>query len=146
MAAAAPSIQPNRSIGLVNAFSLLATGTFVSDEISVARDLSTLAVQATFVRAAGGGTCDVFLQTSLDKGDTWVDIAQWAFTTSSATRIHAVRSSIALAANYTPTDGSLSDNTIKDGLMGDRLRVKTIIAGTSYTGSSTLNVDLVINQ
>ena len=75
-----------------------------------------------------------------------MDIAQWAFTTSSATKIQGVRAYVALAANYTPTDGALSDNTIKDGLMGDRLRVKTVIAGTAYTGASTLDVDYVVNQ
>ena len=146
MAPAAPTLQPNRSIGLVNAFPLGPNGTFVSDIVSIPRDLSTLTVQAKFVRAGGGGTCDVFFQTSLDAGQTWVDIAQWAFTTSSATRVHGVRAYIALAANYTPTDGSLSDNTIKDGLMGDRVRIKTVTAGTVYSGSSTLDIDYVINQ
>ena len=146
MAAAAPTLQPNRSIGIVNAFPLAANGTFVSDIIAIPRDISTLIAQATFVRAAGGGTCDVFLQTSIDRGNTWVDIAQWAFTTSSATKIHGVRAYIALAANYTPTDGALSDNTIKDGLMGDRVRIKTVTAGTVYSGSSTLDVDYVVNQ
>ena len=52
--------------------------------------------------------------------------------------------SIPMAANVTPTDGALSDNTILDGLIGDRLRVKTVVVGT-YSGTSTLAINVCIN-
>ena len=40
-----------------------------------------------------------------------------------------------LAAAYVPTDGTLTDDTVKDGLLGDQLRVKLIVVGT-YAASS----------
>jgi hypothetical protein len=87
----------------------------------------------------------VFIQTSLDKGATWIDIMQFAFTTTTATRVHAVRLDIALAANITPTDGSLTDNTILDGLLGDQVRSKVVTAGTVYSGASSLVITGVMN-
>ena len=105
---------------------------------------TVILAQGVFVRGAGGTTCDVFVQTSLDNGATWIDIMQWAFVTTTVTKISGVRPYIALAANVTPTDGALSDNTILDGVIGDRLRVKTVVAGT-YTGTSTLDVNICIN-
>mgnify|MGYP004447779479 CR=1 FL=1 len=121
-----------------------AAGTYISDDQAVPVGFTSFTMQGAFVRGSGGTTCDVFFQTSLDNGATWIDFAQWAFATTTVTRIHSVRPYTALAANYTPTDGSLSDNTITDGLMGDRIRVKTVIVGT-YAGTSTLNIRGVFN-
>ena len=119
-------------------------GTYISAEVSILMGASVIACQAVFVRGVGGTTTDVFLQTSLDNGSTWIDIAQFALATTTVTKVSAVRPYIALAANVTPTDGALSDNTILDGLIGDRLRVKTVVVGT-YSGTSTLNVNICIN-
>ena len=119
-------------------------GTYISAEVSILMGASVIACQAVFVRGGGGTTTDVFLQTSLDNGSTWIDIAQFALATTTVTKVSAVRPYIALAANVTPTDGALSDNTILDGLIGDRLRVKTVGVGT-YSGTSTLNVNICIN-
>ena len=119
-------------------------GTYISAEVSILMGASVIACQAVFVRGGGGTTTDVFLQTSLDNGSTWIDIAQFALATTTVTKVSAVRPYIALAANVTPTDGAVSDNTILDGLIGDRLRVKTVVVGT-YSGTSTLNVNICIN-
>jgi hypothetical protein len=86
----------------------------------------------------------VFVQTSVDNGSTWIDIMQFAFATTTVTKISGVRPYIALAANVTPTDGALSDNTILDGVIGDRLRVKTVVVGT-YSSTSTLDINVCIN-
>ena len=139
------SVSPLRSrrIQYLN-LATSAAGTYVSDDMAVPPGFLSFTTQAAFVRGSGGTTCDVFVQTSLDNGSTWIDIIQYAFTTSSVTRVSGVRPNVALAANYTPTDAALSDNTIKDGLMGDRIRVKTVLAGT-YAGTSTLTVRGVFN-
>lgn len=119
-------------------------GTYTGEEVPVRPGVLSLIAQAAFVRGAGGTTCDVFLQTSFDNGSTWADIGQWAFLTTTVTKLHGVRPSVALAANVTPTDGSLTDNTILDGALGDRVRVKAVVVGT-YTGTSTLDVHMVQN-
>lgn len=100
---------------------------------------TSLSVQAMLTYGSGGTSIDVYLQTSLDGGTTFFDIAEWSFTTASATRIHSVRAQTVVAANYTPTDGSLSANTIKDGLIGDQFRIKYVTVGT-YAGGTTLLV------
>lgn len=119
-------------------------GTYLSDEMSVPPDFQSFTTQAVFVRGSGGTTCDVFVQTSLDHGSTWIDIIQYAFATTSVTRVSGVKNVTAIAANYTPTDAALSDNTIKDGLMGDRIRIKTVLVGT-YAGTSHFTLRGVFN-
>lgn len=67
-----------------------------------------------------------------------------AFTTSTAKKVSSVKQGIALAAAIVTTDGSITDDTIKDGMFGDRVRVKLISASTVYTGATLINVNLVI--
>ena len=139
------AVFPKRST-FIQSLNLTKTtaGTYPSAEISIPMGASVILAQAVFVRGAGGTTTDVFVQTSLDNGGTWIDIMQWALSTTTVTKISGVRPYIATAANITPTDGSLSDNTILDGVIGDRLRVKTVVVGT-YIGTSTLDVNICIN-
>jgi len=139
------AIHPLRSTGL-QSLNLTNTtaGTYTSDAISIPMGASVIMTQAAFVRGGGGTTCDVFIQTSVDNGTSWIDVMQFAFATTTVTKISGVRPYIALAANVTPSDGGLSDNTILDGVIGDRLRVKTVVVGT-YSSTSTLDVDICIN-
>ena len=139
------AVKPLRSTGLQSlSLTVTTAGTYPSGEMSIPMGASVIVAQAAFARGAGGTTCDVFVQTRVDNGSTWIDIMQFAFATTTVTKISAVRPYIATAANVTPTDGSLTDNTILDGVIGDRLRVKTVVVGT-YLGASTLDVDICIN-
>lgn len=101
-----------------------------------------LLVEAAFLYGAGGTSVKCYVQTSIDGGVTWADIMSFAFTTSAGSKVSAVRASVALAAAVAPTDGSLADNTILDGLLGDRLRLKYVTTGT-YTGATSLAVNAV---
>lgn len=101
-----------------------------------------LLLQAAFVYGSGGTTAKAYVQTSLDGGATWIDIACFAFATASGTKVSALSMLVALAAAVTPTDGSIADNTILNGLLGDRLRVKYVTTGT-YAGGTTLTVKAV---
>ena len=116
-------------------------GTHVSAPWYVGRDCRYLAVQSNFARTSGGTTLKVYLQFSVDDGQTWADVASHAFTTTSGRKVSAVKASTALAAATVPTDGSLTDDTILSGLIGTKIRVKTVIVGT-YVG--TLDVSAVI--
>lgn len=98
-----------------------------------------LAVEGIFTYGSAGTTLKVWVQTSLDGGTTWIDIMCLAFTTASAKKVSAVRESIALAAATVPTDGALGDDSIVDGLLGDRIRLKYTSTGT-YAGSTTIKV------
>jgi hypothetical protein len=99
----------------------------------------SLSLQAVFVYGSGGTSAKFWVQTSLDFGTTWFDIACFAFATTTATAIHSVRSLTAVAANYTPTSKTLADNTIKDGLLGCCLRVSYTTTGT-YAGGTTIAI------
>lgn len=98
-----------------------------------------LALQATFTYGSGGTSADAWVQTSLD-GTTWADIANFHFTTSSARFIYNLSSGTPVTTEYTATDGTLSANTSKDGVLGSMIRVKWTSVGT-YAGGTTLSVD-----
>jgi hypothetical protein len=100
-----------------------------------------LAVQSDFVRTSGGTSLNVYVQVALDEGEIWTDIMNFSFTTTTGRRVSAVTLDTVLAPAVTPTDGTLTANTILSGLLGNRLRIKTVIVGT-YVG--TLAVDAVL--
>lgn len=97
--------------------------------------------QAVFTYGSGGTTAKFFLQNSLD-GANWYDVACFAFTTSSATRLASVAHGGGTAL-ITPTDGSLTDSTALAVVpLGSDWRVKQITTGT-YAGSTTIAIHLV---
>lgn len=100
-----------------------------------------LVAEAQFVYGSGGSSLKAYVQTSLDQGVTWIDVMSFAFTTATASKVSAVSSTVALAAAVTPTDGSLTDNTILNGLLGDQVRVKYVSLGTY--AATTFQLDLL---
>ncbi len=98
----------------------------------------SLTLHAIITVAGGGTTAKAWVQTSFDGGTTWVDIASFAFTTSTATRLYHL-TPVAVTSIATPGDAALADNTAVNGLIGDRLRVKLTTTGT-YTGASSFVV------
>jgi len=102
--------------------------------------LSSLALQAIFTYGSGGTSAKAYVQTSLDGGVTWVDIACFAFTTTTATKVSALTMRLAPATQaFAPTNGTLTDDTVVNGVIGDRIRVILTTVGT-YAGSTTLVV------
>lgn len=106
-----------------------------------------IAIQAICTVAGGGTTAKAWLQTSIDNGVTWNDVANFAFTTSTGSKLHNIVNTP--ATPYTPgtapTDATLADNTIKDGPLGDKVRIKYTTTGT-YTGASSLKIDAVFKE
>lgn len=102
-------------------------------------------VQANFTYGGGGTTVDAYLQTSVDGGTTWVDIAQFHFTTASARAAFNLSSLTPVTTEYTPTDGTLTANTAKDGLLGPIFQVKLASTGTYTTGTS-LRIDVAAQE
>jgi hypothetical protein len=136
----APVAAQTRSVTLLPSTTLAAAVTARAEDFAyVPREAVSLTVEAIFVRAGGGTTAKAWVQTSFDGGTTWVDVMNFAFTTTTGSAVSSVRVTTAVAANYTPTDGTLADNTIKDGLLGDRVRVKWTTTGT-YTGASSIKL------
>ncbi len=99
-------------------------------------------VTIRFAYGSGGTDCKVYVQTSLNQGQTWCDVVCGAFTTNSQEMIFNLSGLTPISTLYEPTDGNLNDNSIKDGILGDRWRCKVTSTGT-YSSSTSLSVRLV---
>lgn len=104
-----------------------------------------LAIQANFAYGSGGATVDAWVQTSCDGGNTWIDVAQFHFTTSASRVAYNLNSQTPVTTQYTATDGSLGSNTAKDGLLGPQFRTKYSSTGT-YAGATSLLIDIAADQ
>lgn len=102
-----------------------------------------LSVGVIFTCAGGGGTCDVYLQTSLDNGATWFDVANFHFTTSTATKLKNILKESVQSAAVTPTDGGMTSDGCQQGILGDQFRFKVISAGTAYSAGTTVKPYIV---
>lgn len=104
------------------------------------KDRITLVAQFTY--GSGGTTAKAYIQTSLDAGSTWYDIACFAFATTTANEYQCVAAGpgATVSASVALTTGSLSDDTAINGLLGDRIRMVVTSTGT-YAGGTTLEVD-----
>ena len=100
-----------------------------------------ITIQANFTYGSGGTSVDAYVQSSVDNGVTWFDIANFHFTTSSAIRQFNLCSSTPQATQKTPTSGSLAANTAIDGIMGPILRALYVTTGT-YGGTTNLSIDI----
>jgi hypothetical protein len=94
-------------------------------------------IKFQFSYGSGGATVKVYVQVSLDGGETFMDVACFAFTTASATRVINLSGLTPVTTAVTPADGALADNTYVDGVMGAIWRVKVISTGT-YVNSNIL--------
>lgn len=112
----------------------------LGDEETDLFGLDYLALQATFLYGAGGASVKAWVQTTLDGGASWIDIANFAFTTSAATKVIVLQRKP--VASFTPTDGALGDDAVIDGVLGSRLRVKYTSTGT-YSGATSLAISAV---
>lgn len=117
-------------------FTVSEAGTQIGEVIEDLEGLRSLALQARLAVGTAGTSVKAYIQTSLDQGATWFDIACFAFTTLTATRLMNLSADAALGIT-TPTDGALADNTKLDGPIGDRLRPKVVTVGT-FSGPTTL--------
>ena len=101
--------------------------------------MQSLTVSLKFVYGAGGTSVKAYLQTSLDGGTTWDDIACWAPSNANATKRWNFSALTPVTTPIVPTDGAMADNTAQDGILGDRVRLKVVVvAATAYSGSTTL--------
>ena len=111
---------------------------------SLSRTAKYLLLESIFTYGSGGTTAKFWIQTRV-AGGTWRDVANFAYTTSSATKWSAVQTTVALAAARTASDAALADDTILDGFIGDELRIKYTTTGT-YGGSTTVTVLATVKE
>lgn len=101
--------------------------------------IHAMSVEFIFTYGSGGTTAKAWLQTSFDDGVTWVDVANFAGAQTTISKLYNFSGLTPVTTAATITDGTLADNTVFDGLMGDKFRVKVTTTGT-YGGGTTLKV------
>src|SRR6195256_56655 len=74
-------------------------------------------IQGTFTYGSGGTTAKAWVQTSVDEGTTWIDVANLSFTTLSAQQLYNVSALTSHLTAIVPTDGSLT-TPANDGFLG----------------------------
>lgn len=131
------SVQPTYLINRV--ITTAETATTADAVVNLGR-VSGLTLYCVFTYGSGGTTCRVWVQTSLDGGTTWIDIADFSHTTASLTRGYSI-SNVGVAVT-TLTDGALTANTALNGFLGPIYRTKVTSTGT-YAGSTTLAVSVM---
>jgi hypothetical protein len=101
--------------------------------------VTALSCQVRFAYGSGGTQTNVYIQTSIDQGQSFFDIANVEFTTSSA--VDEINLS-GLNSVTTPTAAvnlALANNTTLNGPLGDRLQAVVVSQGT-YGGGTLASV------
>lgn len=94
-------------------------------------------LQINFNYGSGGANCRVMIDTSLDQGQTWIEVWRALFGTASEENIVNVS---ALTPKTTPvTPAALADDTVQDGVIGPRWRARVTSTGV-YAGNTSLSV------
>lgn len=123
-----------------------AAGTVTGGTITGVPGATYAAIHANFDYGSGGTNVTAYVQTSLDQGATWMDIACFQFTTADAKRAFTVGPMVAAGtAIITPAALTLSASTQVPGVLGDRFRVQYVSTGT-YAGATTLAIDVVVKR
>lgn len=120
-------------------------GTVISGTVDGLYNKDVVGAAAVFDHGSSGTSAKAYLQTSYNDGESWIDVAAFAFTTSDANRFAALGRPTFGTATFVTTDGALADNTIAAAPIGDMVRCKLISTGT-YAGTTTLDVSLITKR
>lgn len=87
-------------------------------------------IEAKLSYGSGGTSLKAWVQVTIDDGQTWMDIACFAFTTASAIKVVNLSALTPVTTAFAPSDGAMADDTVKDGVLGSAMRVKLTSTGT----------------
>lgn len=107
----------------------------VSEAIVDLAGMNAATLTARLAYGSGGTSVSAKVQTTLDGGTTWLDVARFDFTTSTATKAANLS---CLTAKAVAAYAALSAEGVNDGLLGDRLRAVITSVGTYV--STTLDI------
>lgn len=119
-----------------------ATATTAKTDIGGA---NSLIVYGVFLYGAGGTDAIARVQTSIDGGLSWFDIMSFGFLQVAVSKVASISMNITSAVPTAVTDGTLAVNTVNQGLLGDRIRLKWVTTGT-YTGATSLAVYAIAKE
>jgi hypothetical protein len=99
--------------------------------------MSRLTLSARLAYGSGGTSVVVVVQTSLNQGTSWIDIARFDFSTAGLEKVMNLTTVTSLTSPYSVI--SLVAEGGVNSVLGDRLRSVVTSTGT-YTGSTVLAV------
>lgn len=108
------------------------TGEWLEDLEGMLACLSSL----RFQYGAGSGTAKAYLQTQIPDG-TVADVLCVAFDTASKQSLRNISATEPMG-EWVPTDGALDDDSVVQGMLGTKLRLKIVTTGT-YSASTLLS-------
>ena len=113
---------------------IAAAATTICEVIDGLAGMKAVTLGLRLAYGSGGTSVKAYVQTSLDQGNTWIDIACVVFGTASEHQVVNLSGLTPKTTQVTPSDGALADDTCVDGILGDRLRLKAVSVGT-YAGT-----------
>jgi hypothetical protein len=115
----------------------VAAGPFTFSPIIDLDGMTAVTLEANFQYGSGGTTCSAIVATSFDGGTTWRHIARFDFTTAADVKVANLSglTPVGIADNAYV---DLATESIRDGLLGDRLCA--IIVSTGTYVNTTLSV------
>jgi len=116
--------------------------TQVSSVVEGLEGVGAISIQVRMAYGSGGITANVYLQTSLDQGTTYLDIANVLLGTASKIVVLNLSGLTPRTTQIVPTDAALANDTTIDGVLGDRFRTKVVSTGT-YAGQTVVSTRLV---
>lgn len=120
-------------------FTVDEAGTQIGSAEEGLEGLLAVAFQARFSYGAGGTSCTLFIETTLDQGTTWFAVARLLFTTASEVQIVNLSALTPVTVPTVPEVPTSAIDTVFDGPLGDRFRAKVVTTGT-YSGSTLLTI------
>lgn len=128
------AIAPILSLGV---FEIAAAGTQTGDAVTGLAGMSAVTLSGRLSYGSGGTAVVAVVQTSLDQGATWIDIARVDFATAGAQKVVNLSGLTPRTSPYTVA--ALNAEGANDGILGNRLRTVVTSTGT-YAGSTVLSV------
>lgn len=119
-------------------FDITTAGTVTGDWVTGFEGMLAASLQSRFQYGSGGTNCKVYFQTTLDQGATAIDIACIVHGIASENAALNLSGLTPKTTQVTPTDGTLTDDTAIDGILGDRFRVKIVSTGI-YAASTVVS-------
>lgn len=89
--------------------------------------MQAVTITATLAVGTAGSSVAAVIQTSLDDGNTWLDVARFDFTTASATKVANLNGLLSKAVT---AYAALASEGVLDGVLGSRLRCVVTSVGT----------------
>lgn len=111
-------------------FAITTANTYAGAWVTDLEGLLAAVAQLSLTWGSGGTTIKAFLQTSLDQGETAIDIACVLFGVASEVAILNFSALTPKLTQVTPSDGAMNNDTAVDGIIGDCFRLKLVTTGT----------------